>query len=774
MAQKLRGEPALRDSDRWLQAIFDQAAVGVAQVENATGRYVRINRRYCQIVGRTAAEMPSIDFMAITHPDDVAVDLEYSRKLRTGEIAEFAREKRYLRPDGSVIWVKLSVTPMWQPGQPPDYQIAVVEDITQHKQAEDELRASEERLRLALDAGGMGLWQWDIKRDCIRWNRREYELLGLPIGNGEVAADLFFQMVHPDDRAGFQAQVDRSLATGADLGAEMRVIRADGQVRWFVGQGRVYRDPAGEPAQMVGVNYDITERKQAEDKLRASEQMLQTVIDNIPQGVFWKDRDSVYLGCNRVILQSRGMDSVEQIVGKTDRQLAGLSADEAEYFVATDREVILGNRPQLGIVEPMTRADGTTVWLETSKLPLHDQAGRVIGLLGTWQDITQRLQLEEQLRQSQKMEAVGSLAGGVAHDFNNLLTVILGYSEMLLSSLPPGSDALHAQVVAISEAGERAAALTRQLLAFSRKQVLEPKVLDLNGAVSGTEKMLRRLIGEDIVLTAELEPDLSPVRVDPIQIEQVIINLAVNARDAMPAGGRMTIRTTRCELLRRSGEPGEEIPPGRYVRLSVTDTGSGMSPEVQARIFEPFFTTKELGKGTGLGLATVYGIVKQSGGRVTVASELGVGTTFHVLLPAVEPAPLAALHGETPPPRGGLETVLLVEDEPAVRKLAKGALVRRGYRVLEAGHGREALAVAEAHDGPIDMLITDVVMPEMSGRQLVDHLVPLRPGIKVLLVSGYTEDAVVRHGIADRANHFLPKPFTLAALAAKVREVLDG
>jgi two-component system cell cycle sensor histidine kinase/response regulator CckA len=410
-----------------------------------------------------------------------------------------------------------------------------------------------------------------------------------------------------------------------------------------------------------------------------------------------------------------------------------------------------------------------------------DAHGKVVRVRGIAQDITAERQLEDQRRQSQKLEAIGRLAGGVAHDFNNLLTVILGYSELALGQLEPEVSAeqileVRQHVDAIRDAGHRAAALTKQLLAFSRQQVLEPKVLDLNEIVSRMEAMLRRLIGEDIILTSLLEPQLSPVRVDPSQLEQVILNLAVNARDAMPGGGRLALETGMVEVPEVRRTLHGEIQPGHYVRLSVCDSGAGMTPDIQARIFEPFFTTKSPGHGTGLGLATVYGVVTQSDGWISVASTLGNGTRFDVQLPAVGAPPHSAAerrldgHGRF----AGQETILLVEDEEAVRVLTRAALERLGYRVLEAEDGETAVRLANDHQGQLDLLITDVVMPGINGRQLAEKLVIERSTLKVLFVSGYTEDAVVRHGIADRSTNFLQKPFNLSILGAKVREILDG
>ena len=380
---------------------------------------------------------------------------------------------------------------------------------------------------------------------------------------------------------------------------------------------------------------------------------------------------------------------------------------------------------------------------------------------------------EEQLRQSQKMEAVGKLAGGVAHDFNNLLTAINGHSELAMRRLGD-DDPLYRKLEAIKNAGERAASLTRQLLAFSRKQILQPKVLDLNQVVFEMNKMFQPLIGEDIDLFTRLVPDLGKVKADPGQIEQVLMNLTVNARDAMPLGGRLTIETANVYLDEAYAKHHATVRPGWYVMLAVSDNGCGMDEATRERIFEPFFTTKEVGKGTGLGLSTVYGIVKQSGGNIWVYTEAGRGTTFKVYLPCVDRG-IEEPESSTDDNKvlEGTETVLLVEDEEVVRDMAREILEESGYRVLEAKHGREALLVAERHRGPIHLMLSDVVMPQMSGRELAEHLTPLRSEMKVLYMSGYTDDAIVHHGVLDEGMAFIGKPFTPNALARKVRETLN-
>ena len=415
---------------------------------------------------------------------------------------------------------------------------------------------------------------------------------------------------------------------------------------------------------------------------------------------------------------------------------------------------------------------GNRVAVEIGVRPRYER-GKPVEVEGIGRDVSQRKGLEAQLRQAQKMEAVGRLSGGIAHDFNNLMTVVLGYTHILAKKLGPDSPNC-AELEAIKSAGERAAALTRQLLAFSRKQVLKPEVLDLDIVMEDLQKMLRPLIGEDIELSLIPEPDLGRLRADKGQIEQIVMNLAVNSRDAMPKGGRLTIRTANVDLDKSYTRLHVGSQPGAYVMLDVTDTGCGMDEATLGQIFEPFFTTKEQGKGTGLGMSTVYGIVKQSGGYIWVDSKLGLGTSCKIFFPRVEQAVMTPKVREVlAGPAGGKETILLVEDEGSVAILARRVLEREGYRVLEAREGQEALRISGRYVGPIHMILTDVVMPVMSGREVAHRLLSERPEVKVLYMSGYTDDEVLQHGILDCDIGFLQKPFTDDTLARKVREVLD-
>jgi PAS domain S-box-containing protein len=509
-------------------------------------------------------------------------------------------------------------------------------------------------------------------------------------------------------------------------------------------------------------------------ELTAERNLLRTLIDSLPDMIYVKDTQSRFRLVNTPHMQHLGATSLDHVVAKTDFDF--YPPDLAEEFYADDQVVIRSGQPLLNKEERnRDKHRSAPRWMLTTKVPLRDAQGQLIGLVGIGHDITEHKRLEEQLRQAQKMECVGRLSGGVAHDFNNLLTAISGYTELIRDTLAPTHPA-YPDLESIQSTTQRAAILIRQLLTFARQQPLTPQALNLNEVILSLDKLLRRLIREDIKLVTLPAPSLGYVKVDPNQIEQVVVNLVVNARDAMPTGGTLTIETANITLNGEYTQQHLEVSPGPYVLLAVSDTGIGMSPEVQARLFEPFFTTKEAGKGTGLGLATCYGIVKQHNGQIWVYSEVGQGTTVKVYLPrlANETIQLPAVEAETAVLQGGEETVLLVEDEGAVRQFAGRMLRKLGYTVLEAANGEEALHTAAEYEGKIDLLLTDMVMPQLGGKVLADQLQSQRPGLKVLFMSGYTDSGIARQGQLEAGIGFLQKPFSSEQLARQVREVLQA
>ena len=637
--------------------------------------------------------------------------------------------------------------------------------ITSRNQVEAERKEDEEYFRLlALHLRDV-LWVADAPQTKVNyispayetvWGRTRKTLLDNP--------QSFLDAVDPKDRERVVSAVAKRHQTGR-YKEEYRIRRPDGSVRWIWDRGYPVRDEQGLVKNFVGISEDITERKEAE----ADQARLAAIVDCSEDAIVSMTVDGIVVNWNPGAERQYGY-LAEEMIGRPISVL--FAPDHYQEYLQILEKVRKGER--LSAYDTVRRRkDGTAITVSVDICPIEVRDGEIVGASKIGHDITRIKQLEEQFRQAQKMEAIGQLAGGVAHDFNNLLTLICGYSGIVLNDLPP-EGRTRGLLMEIKKAGERAATLTRQLLAFSRKQVLEPKVLDLNAVVADCEKMLKRLVGEDVDLVALLDPALGRVKTDPGQIEQVLMNLVVNARDAMPQGGKLTIETANVVLDQTYCRLHAGVKPGRYIMLAVSDTGCGLDEQTKAHIFEPFFTTKEPGKGTGLGLAMVYGFIKQSEGHVYVYSEPGHGSTFKIYLLAVEAVrssgklPAAI---ETMP--HGSETILVVEDDAEVRAFTRHVLQTCGYTVLEAAHGGEAIPLAEEHQGPVHLLVSDVVMPEMGGRRLAERILALKPGIKVLYVSGYTPDAVVRHGVVESEAAFLQKPFTPSVLARKVREVLD-
>jgi PAS domain S-box-containing protein len=521
--------------------------------------------------------------------------------------------------------------------------------------------------------------------------------------------------------------------------------------------------------------------KERTAELCAQQEFLRAIVDTSPNAIFVKDSKGRFTLVNKAVEAAYGRPA-EDILGLTEADLNG-NHNETQTFFQDDTEVIQTLRPKFipeeQLTNPMT---GETRSFQTMKVPLKLPGSDTVHILGVATDITERKQAEqalreteEQLRQSQKLEGIGKLAGGIAHDFNNLLTVIGGYSDLLLMNSGLDESARE-KMEEVKKAAERASSLTRQLLAFSRKQVLKPEVLNLNSLVDGLGKMLRRLIGEDIEIITALRPEVEKINADPGQIEQVAINLVVNARDAMPSGGKITIETANVELDQAYSDMHISIKPGPYVMLAVSDTGTGMDAKTRKRIFEPFFTTKEMGRGTGLGLSTIYGIVKQSGGNIWVYSELGKGTTFKIYFPQINTEQTAKTPaGKRPqePLTEVGETILLVEDEEVVRRLTHSLLETSGYQVLAASGGEDAIRICASYSGEIHLMLTDVVMPRMNGKKVAEGVKLTRPEMEILYMSGYTDDAIVHHGVLEAGTNFIEKPFTSYGLLSKVRETLN-
>ncbi len=598
-----------------------------------------------------------------------------------------------------------------------------------------------------------------------RANRAAAELLKVECP--QLPGRLCYELVHGQDRPVDQYPHQRMIQTGKPESEDIEIPRL--QKVFHVTASPLRNNGEGVQG-CVHVMRDITLRKRAEEALRRSEASYRSLILGASYGIFRCDVEGEFQAVNPALISMLGYASENELLSRNLLHDIITDTEEGARLLQQYRQK---GRVD-GVESQWKRKDGSALFVRLSGRTVLGDGGALEGFEVIAEDVRERRYLEEQLRQAQKMEAVGRLAGGIAHDFNNLLTVVTGYNDLLLANFKV-ADGMRGYLEEIKRAAERATELTRQLLAFSRKQVLAPQVLDLNTVVAGLDKMLRHVIGEDIDLATVLEPDLGRIKADPGQIEQVLLNLAVNARDAMPHGGKLTLTTANVDLDRTYALRHALTSPGPHVLVAVSDTGCGMDGETLNHIFEPFFTTKEPGKGTGLGLAMVYGIVQQSGGNIWVYSEPGKGSTFKVYFPRVhEPVARDSRREGAEAAARGSEAVLVVEDDAAVRPLVRGVLGAHGYKVLMAPSPGEAVRICEDPTKTVDLLLTDVVMPLMSGRQLAERLVSLRPKLKVLYMSGYTDDAVVRHGILEKGTAFLQKPFTPLALARKVREVLDA
>ncbi len=767
-AEQLLAQQALRDSEERYRTVAETAGDAILTIDSQS-RIQFANRATEKIFGYSPAELQGKE-LTVLMPESI-------RKVHRAGIRRYlATGKKHLS------WEATEVTGLHRSGREIPLEIAfaefreknqrfftgIVRDITERKREQEALRQSEEKFAKAFDSSPTAITISTLREGrYLDVNDRFLQMTGYRRAEilGRTAAELGV-WIHPEARGALLEALHRQ---GRVLDFEFLFRAKNGEERVGALSAEVIQ-VGGEPCLLASTR-DDTERRRAEKALLDSQRQYESLVNSV-DGIVW-EADAETLQFTFVSPQAERLLGypVKQWLEEPDFWSNHVHPEDRKWAVEHCRRAGAGQHDH-NLEYRMLAAEGRTVWFRDMVNVLADgQASKLCGLMV---DVTVQRELEVQFHQAQKMEAVGQLAGGVAHDFNNLLMVIRGYAELMLDRLEP-QNAVRAQVEGIMQAAHRAAAVTRQLLAFSRKQVLSPKVLDLNAVVEDVGKMLLRLIGEDIELLVVKTPDLGRVKADPGQLEQVIVNLAVNARDAMPSGGKLTIETRNVELDNTYARHHISVQPGPYVLLAVTDNGIGMDAETRSRIFEPFFTTKEQGKGTGLGLATVYGIVKQSGGYIWVYSEPGQGTTFKIYLPRVQPAAAPRVTAVAVAPRAqASETVLVVEDEEGVRKVVRGFLEARGYRVLDAVSGAEAIRVAAGHQGPLHLMLTDMVMPAMSGPELAHRIRQQHPGVKVLYMSGYTQRGAGRNHNLGPEDPFLEKPFSGEALAHKVREVLDA
>jgi two-component system, cell cycle sensor histidine kinase and response regulator CckA len=761
VAQRGRAESGRRDNEEQLYSTFEHAGVGMALL-SLDGRWIRVNRALADMLRSPAEDLIGFPAEARTHPDDIAADQEAIRLLLAGEARTYSVEKRYFTAAAEVVWALVNVSLVTGAEGQPSHLIVAVQDITERKRDEASLREREEGYRSVILASGRAVRHWELATDRLTWDHGTAPPLDYGWPEVGETPDWWYGRIHPDDRERVVQSMDAAIASNEiTWSAEYRFRRADGTYAMVQDRASIVRDAAGRPGRVVAAIADIS------DTGRAGRQ-LEQILNALPFAVWVLDQQGSVVQSNSSSQAVWGEtpESLQQLVGRSAWWVS--TGQPVDYGTWGPSRALRWGESSLDEEILIDTPTGERKSLRLSSIPLTSRAGEVLGAIVLASDVSAQkareaaeLQRGEQLQQDQRLEAVGRLAGGIAHDFNNLLTGILSYSDLILQELRPG-DPIRSDVEQIRDAGHRAAGLTRQLLAFSRRQLLHPRVLSLNAMVTELEPMLQRLLGTDVALVTELSPALGNVLVDPTQVEQALVNLILNARDALPAGGQVRIVTANAEL---EGEP--------FVSLSVSDTGIGIDQATQARIFEPFFTTKQ-GGGRGLGLSTVYGIVEQGGGRITVESAPAQGSTFTMYFPRYSgpEEPIGTLPQRMP--EVGTETLLLVEDEAAVRSSVRRLLEWHGYTVLEARNGAEALRVYQAHEGRIDLILTDVVMPEMGGHELVERLRESRPDLRVLFMSGYAERAFISDGSMPVGTGYLEKPFTVETLMRRLREVLDA
>ena len=895
--RRIENEEKLQISERRFRRMMERSS-DIISLLDADGNIQNIMDSVTKVLGYDKTELIGLSVFDFIHTDDLPTAKSVFKSLIRSTQSYETVEVRFRHKNGEFVWIETTLSNMLDD---PDIGAIVSNsrDTTARKAAEAELGIIARRLKLATEAGEIGIWEYDLVNGVLLWDYRMYTLYDVP-RDMHVTYDVWLETIHADDRKAIGQDVQDAIDGKKGYHTQFRITCKDGSIRYIEAHGEVYCDAEGVPLRMVGVNWDITGRMEAERYLKESEARFRSLVENAPDAIFVQTEER-FAYINEATVRLLRASNTDQLIGQSV-----LNSFHPDYRPqVADRMRRLNQNRQLvpTMEETLLRTDGSTVDVEVSAVPiryggkdgalvfvrditdrkraeqslkeseeqyrqlfntmmngfaLHEiicdtsgapvnyrflevnpaferltglKAENIIGrtvldvMPGTepvwierygrvaltgvpamfenesnelatyyhvtaysprpghfaviFEDVSERKRAEEdrermesQLRQAQKMEAVGRLAGGVAHDFNNMLNVILGNAEIALTRLKP-EDSFYMELSEIKVAGERSAALTRQLLAFSRKQLVEPKTIDLNAEISNQKSLLERLIGEEINIVFLPMDNLWSIRIDPYQIGQILTNLAINSRDAIKGVGTITIETANVSLDNTYVQRNVYVKPGEYVMLSFTDSGTGMDSETVEQIFEPFFTTKKEGHGTGLGLSTVYGIVRQNSGVVNVYSERGMGTTFKIYFPRYAGKPGKQIISAGEKPMEGNETILIVEDEEQILELTRKILEKCGYRVLTANSPADASHIVEEGVQDIHLLLTDVVMPTMNGKELRDKIRNRFPGIKTLFMSGYTANVIAERGVIDKDVNFIHKPFTISGLAKKVREVLD-
>ena len=772
-------EEELRESESRLQLSQEAGRVGTYEWNLVTGEII-----FSDIMKSFYGIKPGEEtftyemFQEFAHPEDLDfIETEVTKMLDGTDALDI--EYRIIKKDNQVAWLASKGRVIRDKDGEVEKVVGINLDITERKNIEEDLRQSEERLQLSQDAGRVGTWEMNFLTNELIWSDIVWEFHGLEKNEIHVGFENWTERIHPDDIDYVQKDFEATLKHKDIVDVEFRIIKKDGQIGWVASKGRAIRDSNGKPERAVGITTDITERKAFEQELRRSEERLRLSQEAARIGTWeWnvETNETVW----SVGVWAQFALEFDSIVTNYENYMKFVHPEDIKSLEDALQDSVNGGKA-LDIEYRIKNNDGQTLWIAAKGSVVRNNEGKIKRMIGVTIDVTDRkiaeesLQSsEEKLRQAQKLESIGRLAGGIAHDFNNMLTAINGYSDLTLRKMKM-NDPFRGFIEEIRKSGERSAALTHQLLAFSRRQILQPKVLNINEIIADTTIMLQRLIGEDVRLIEKFSSDIGQIKADPGQMTQVIMNLAVNSRDAMPKGGSLTIETKNVYLDSEFVKENPSVAEGKYILLKFSDTGTGIDEEILENIFEPFFTTKKVGTGTGLGLATVYGIIKQSDGHISVKSVVGVGTVFEIYLPQVEvETKLPEKSDQNQILLNGIEKILVVEDEEIVRKLTCEILESYGYTIIEAKNGEDALEIFDSNEHIFDLLLTDVIMPKMGGHELAEKILEKHPKMRILFTSGYTEDSLTSHEIDDSVSDFIHKPFTPESLALKVRKILES